>query len=106
MEQNALSSLAKKTAAGTQDLGGLVKQLASAAEPLKGKMDGAGKQMFDDFKARVDQIAMDLNAGMGSIAEGQAAMHTSFSEGDTQMADDARSNLAAAPIDSAKFRRA
>ncbi len=51
MGQDTLSQLAKKTGTGTQDLGGLVKQLVAAAQPLEGKMNGAGKAMFDGFKA-------------------------------------------------------
>ena len=52
----ALGQLAKKTSTGTQDLGALVKQLVAAAQPLEGKMSGAGKQMFDSFKANVDDV--------------------------------------------------
>lgn len=105
MEQDALNSLAKKTGSGTQDLGGLVKQLVNAAQPLEGKMSGAGKAMFDSFKQRVDAITADLNAGMGAIAEGQSGMDQSFRAGDQQMADTAKSNTSAANFDGAKFRK-
>ncbi|MEV5961384.1 hypothetical protein AB0L70_06435 [Kribbella sp. NPDC051952] len=103
MGQETLSQLAKKTSSGTQDLGGLVKQLVAAAQPLEGKMNGAGKQMFDAFKANVDNIAADLNAGMGRITEGQSGMDTAFRGGDTEMADTAKKNQGAADFDGARF---
>ena len=68
--QDTLSQLAKRTSTGTQALGGLMKQLVAAAQPLEGKMSGAGKQMFDAFKANVDGIAADLNAGLAAINQG------------------------------------
>ncbi len=103
MGQDTLSQLAKKTGTGSQDLGGLVKQLVAAAQPLEGKMSGAGKQMFDAFKANVDGIAADLNAGLGAINQGQSGMDAAFRGGDSEMADTAKKNQGAADFNSAKF---
>ena len=76
MTQGAFDISAKATAGRTVDLGGLVKQLIQAAAPLEGKFSGDGKRMFDAFKANVDQIAADLNAGMGHLAVGQKGVGT------------------------------
>jgi|SRR5688500_2618846 hypothetical protein len=103
MGQDTLGQLAKKTGTGTQDLGGLVRQLVAAAQPLEGKMSGAGKAMFDGFKARVDGIANDLNAGLAAINQGQSGMDAAFRTGDTEMADTAKKNQGTANFDAAKF---
>jgi hypothetical protein len=103
MGQETLSQLAKKTGTGTQDLGGLVKQLVAAAEPLEGKLSGAGKQMFDSFKANVDSIAADLNASLAAINEGQSGMDAAFRSGDSEMADTAKKNEGSADFSGAKF---
>jgi hypothetical protein len=103
MGQETLSQLAKKTSSGSQDLGGLVKQLVAAAQPLEGKMNGAGKAMFDQFKQNVDGIAGALNAGMGQIAQGQQGMDVAFKSGDSEMADTAKKIQGSANFDAAKF---
>lgn len=103
MGQETLSQLAKKTGTGTQDLGGLVKQLVAAAQPLEGKMNGAGKQAFQAFKANVDGIAADLNAGLAAINQGQSGMDTAFRGGDSEMAQTAKKNEGAADFSGAKF---
>lgn len=103
MGQETLSQLAKKTSSGSQDLGGLVKQLVAAAEPLAGKMNGSGKQAFDAFKANVDGIAGDLNAGMSQINQGQSGMDAAFRSGDSEMADTAKKNQGGADFNAAKF---
>ena len=90
MGQDTLSQLAKKTSTGTQDLGGLVKQLVAAAQPLEGKMN-------------VDGIAADLNAGLAAINQGQSGMDTAFRGGDSEMADTAKKNQGAADFNAAKF---
>ena len=103
MGQDTLSALAKKTGTGTQDLGALVKQLVAAAQPLEGKMNGAGKQMFDGFKAQVDGIAADLNAGLAAINQGQSGMDAAFRGGDSEMADQAKKAQGSADFNAAKF---
>ncbi|MGL4175585.1 MAG: hypothetical protein ACRCSN_05860, partial [Dermatophilaceae bacterium] len=61
MGDTTLSTLAKGTQGSTEDLGALVKQLVVAVEPLEGKFNGAGRQAFDAFKARTDEVAAELN---------------------------------------------
>ncbi|TDQ52266.1 hypothetical protein [Actinorugispora endophytica] len=101
-----LSTLARTTSGSKDELGDLIGQLIQAAEPLAGKFNGAGKAAFDSFKARSEQITADLNAGLGSINEGQHGMQTAFSEGSQSMADEAQRNMGAANFDAAKFRTA
>ncbi|GAA3759907.1 hypothetical protein [Salinactinospora qingdaonensis] len=101
-----LTTLARNTSGSTDELGSLIKELISAAEPLVGRFNGAGKAAFDSFKARSEQITADLNAGLGSINEGQYGMETAFSSGNQAMADEAQRNMAAANFDAAKFKTA
>ena len=103
MGKDTLSTLAKKTGTGTQDLGGLVKQLAAAAEPLEGKLQGGGKDAFMAFKGRVDKIAADLNAGMSAIAQGQQGMDKAVRTAETDMTQAAKKSEGAANFDAAKF---
>ncbi|MGW6281794.1 hypothetical protein [Kribbella sp. NPDC055071] len=103
MGQDTLSDLAKKTSGNNQNLGALVQQLVKAAAPLEGKMAGSGKQMFDSFKAQVDKIAADLNAGMGSINQAQSGMDQAYRQGDQDLAQNAKKAQGAADFNSAKF---
>ena len=101
-----LVTLAQNTSGSQDELGNLIKQLIQAAEPLSGKFNGPGKAAFDSFKARADQITAHLNAGLGSINQGQRGMQAAFSEGSQTMADEANRNMSAANFDAAKFRTA
>lgn len=104
MGNTTLTTLAKKTSGSSQDLGGLVKQLVVAAAPLEGKMNGAGRQMFERFKSQSDQIAADLNRSLGSVNQGQVQMDRSFRDGDDTMATNATQTMGAANFDAARFR--
>lgn len=104
MGNTTLSTLANKTSSASQDLGGLVRQLVAAAAPLEGKMNGAGRRAFESFKARSDQIAADLNRGLGSVHTGQRLMDRSFGEGDQNMAANAQQSMGSANFDAARFR--
>ncbi|GAA1901215.1 hypothetical protein GCM10009753_33650 [Streptantibioticus ferralitis] len=103
MGSTTLSTLIKHTQGSNEDLGTLIKQLIAAAQPLEGKFNGAGKAAFDAFKAQSDRITADLNSALGSILGGQGGMHKSFTTGDTQMQDDARSTMGSANFDAARF---
>lgn len=105
MGKDTLSTLAKKTGSGTQDLGGLVKRLAAAAQPLEGKIQGGGYQAFQSFKGRVDGIAADLNAGLAAIAKGQQGMDAATRTGESDMAQAAKKAEGAANFDGAKFNK-
>jgi uncharacterized protein YukE len=104
MGDQALPSLIARTGGSHDDLGSLIRQLIDAAAPLEGKFNGAGKAAFDGFKARVDQIAADLNSAVASILAGQHGMHTSFVDGDQAMSDTARGTEGSASFDAASFR--
>lgn len=105
MGKDTLSTLSKKTGTNTQDLGGLVKKLAAAAQPLEGKLRGGGYDAFQSFKSRVDGIAADLNAGLAAIAQGQAGMDAATRTGESDMAQAARKAESAANFDGAKFTK-
>lgn len=104
MGDSTLTTLAQKTSGSSQSLGGLLRQLMVAAQPLEGRMNGAGRQAFDAFKARSDEIAGELNRGLGSVNEGQVAMDRSFGEGDDTMASNATQAMGSANFDGARFR--
>ncbi|TCN38041.1 hypothetical protein EV644_110176 [Kribbella orskensis] len=103
MGKDTLSTLAKKTGTNTSDLGGLVKRLAAAAQPLEGKLQGGGHDAFMSFKGRVDKIAADLNAGMSAIAAGQQGMDKAVRTAETDMSQAAKKAEGAANFDAAKF---
>nr|WP_225954568.1 hypothetical protein [Kibdelosporangium phytohabitans] len=103
MGSTTLSTLSKQTQGSSEDLGSLIKQLIAAAQPLEGKFNGAGRAMFDSFKARADEITVSLNSSLGAILGGQSGMDTAFRQGDAQMADNASSTTASANFDAARF---
>jgi uncharacterized protein YukE len=103
MGRTTLSTLTQQSQGSSDDLGTLIQALIAAAAPLEGKFNGAGRAMFDNFKARSDQVTADLNAALGSIITGQVGMDTSFQQGDQEMADNASSSESAANFDAARF---
>lgn len=104
MGDSTLSTLAQKTSGSSQSLGGLVRQLVLAAQPLEGRMNGAGRRAFDAFKLRSDEIAGALNRGLGSVNEGQVMIDNSFRDGDDTMASNATQAMGSANFDGARFR--
>ncbi|WP_369195639.1 hypothetical protein [Streptomyces djakartensis] len=104
MGAQTLSSLQRDTRGSTDDLGGLVRQLVAAAQPLEGKFNGSGRVMFDQFKTRADRIASDLNSSLSAILGGQSGMDGAFSSGDQEQGDNARQQMSAANFDAARFR--
>lgn len=103
MGAQTLSTLTKRTQGASDDLGGLIRQLVAAAEPLEGKFNGAGRAAFDSFKAHADQITADLNSSLAQIVGGQSGMDRSFGTGDVEMADNAGSAQGSANFDAARF---
>ncbi|MEV4440963.1 hypothetical protein AB0K09_18480 [Streptomyces sp. NPDC049577] len=103
MGNTTLSSLVSRTRGSTDDLGGLIRQLIAAAQPLEGKFNGSGRQAFDAFKAHSDQVTADLNGALNAILGGQSGMDSSFGQGDQESADNARQQMAAANFDAARF---
>jgi hypothetical protein len=104
MGAQTLSTLQRDSRGAADDLGSLVRQLVQAAQPLEGKFNGSGRAMFDQFKARADQISSDLNGSLSAILGGQAGMDGAFSSGDQEQGDNARQQMAAANFDAARFR--
>ncbi|MGI5425835.1 hypothetical protein [Streptomyces sp. CA-179760] len=104
MGAQTLSSLQRDTRGSTDDLGGLVRQLVAAAQPLEGKFNGSGRTTFDQFKTRADRIASDLNSSLSAILGGQSGMDSAFSSGDQEQGDNARQQMSAANFDAARFR--
>jgi len=103
MGQTTLATLAKSTSGSSDDLGTLIKQLIDAATPLEGRFNGAGRAAFDSFKARADQITIDLNSSLAAILSGQTGMDTAFGQGDTEMSDNSRTTEQSANFDAARF---
>jgi hypothetical protein len=104
MGATTLSNLIRDSRGSNDDLGSLVKQLVQAAAPLEGKFHGSGRVMFDQFKARADQIASDLNGSLSAILGGQSGMEQAFSTGDQEQGDNAKRQMSAANFDGARFR--
>lgn len=103
MGASTLSTLVKSSQGSSDDLGQLIKQLVAASAPLEGKFNGAGRAAFDSFKSRTDEVSADLNSSLGAIIGGQSGMDTSFSQGDTEMSDNARTSQSSANFDAARF---
>ncbi|MBH5336307.1 hypothetical protein IHE55_16600 [Streptomyces pactum] len=103
MGSTALSTLTSQTSGSSNDLGVLIRQLIAAAEPLEGRFNGAGKAAFDEFKANADEITAALNGSLQQILGGQSGMDTAFGSGDQESAENARTTMAAANFDAARF---
>jgi len=103
MGASTLGNLSQQTSGASDDLGGLVRQLVAAAQPLEGRFNGAGRAAFDHFKAHTDEITADLNGSLARIVHGQGGMNRSFVTGDGQMADNAAQAQGAAPFEAARF---
>ncbi|MDB1090324.1 hypothetical protein PJ985_22495 [Streptomyces sp. ACA25] len=103
MGNQALSSLMKQSQVSNADLDTLIKQLISAAQPLEGKFNGAGKAAFDQFKNSSDEISHSLNSALRAILGGQSGMDQAFGSGEQESADNARQQMGAANFDAARF---
>jgi len=103
MGQSTLASLTKQTSSSSDDLGSLIRQLVDAVTPLEGTFNGAGRQAFDGFKARADEVVVELNASLQAIVGGQSGMDTAFGQGDTEMSDNASGAAGSANFDGARF---
>ncbi|WP_028709276.1 hypothetical protein [Propionicicella superfundia] len=67
MEEQTLVRLGQRTQTESEDLGTLVRQLVEAAEPLEGVFNGPARAKFNEFKAKTDQIATQLNNALSGI---------------------------------------
>ncbi|NKQ28210.1 hypothetical protein [Streptomyces galbus] len=103
MGAQTLSTLMRDSRGSSDDLGSLIRQLVQAAQPLEGKFNGSGRVMFDQFKARADEITSELNGSLSAILGGQSGMESAFSTGDQEQGDNARQQMSAANFDAARF---
>ncbi len=103
MGSQTLSTLTQQTGTSNQDMGQLVRKLVDDVTPLEGKFNGQGRVKFDEFKARADDVANELNASLATILQGQDEMNTAFQTGDQESADNAGQAQGSANFDSARF---
>lgn len=103
MGAGVLTALARKTSTSSDDLGAVVRELSAAAEPLEGRFHGAGRQAFDRFRRRTEEIAVELDAALASVLVGIGGMDRAFTEGDQTMADETRATEDSASFASARF---
>ena len=103
MGSSTLGTLTQQTGHSNEDLGQLVRNLMDAVTPLQGKFNGQGRVRFDEFKARTDEIANELNSSLSAILMGQSEMDRSFQMGDQKSADNAAQQQGAASFDAARF---
>jgi len=103
MGASTLSTLTKQTSGSNDDLGGLVKELVAAAEPLEGKFNGSARAAVDGFMERTDDIAAELNGALSAILGGVIGMDTAFVQGEQDMVDSTRSAQSSANFDAARF---
>ena len=103
MGESTLQTLTRQTSTSSDDLGGLVKELAAAAEPLEGKFNGAPRAAFDNFKAHTDEVAVELDASLNAVLEGVAGMDRAFTEGEQDMVESTRAAESSSDFDGARF---
>jgi uncharacterized protein YukE len=101
---DSANDLITTTEQAFQELGSQVNKLMTAAEPMGESFSGDAKIEFDALNARAGEVADTLNKGLGRINEGQADFTKVILAGDSEMADEARSQMSAANFDAAKFR--
>jgi uncharacterized protein YukE len=101
MGSMVLPALTGRTSASSADLNSLVKQLITAAQPLEGRFDGAGRSAFDRFKQNADEIAAALDGSLRDILGGQIGMGRAFRHGDAESAVNA--HRAAAAFTASRF---
>ncbi|WP_335644923.1 MULTISPECIES: hypothetical protein [Crystallibacter] len=103
MGSQTLSQLTSQTGGSNEDMGQLVRNLVDAVAPLEGKFNGQARVKFDEFKARADEIANNLNGALAAILTGQSEMDLAFHTGDQESADNASQQQGAANFDAANF---
>ena len=103
MGAETLSQLTTATSGASDDLGGLVRELFVAAEPLQGRFNGAGRAAFDRFKADTDEIADELNAALAAVLAGIDGQNTAFVQGEQLIADGTGSAHSGSGIEFARF---
>jgi len=103
MGAETLSVLSKQTSGSSDDLGGLVKQLVAAADPIMKSHAGAAKAAFDGFKGRVDEVSAELNSSLAAVLGGITGMDRAFREGESEMVDSTNSAQGGASFDAARF---
>lgn len=103
MGAGTLTHLSKQTSSAHDDLGSVVRKLAIAAEPLEKKFNGNARAVFNQFKARTDQIAVDLNSALSAVLEGIQGQDAAYLQGEQQMVDATSSAQAGVSFDAARF---
>lgn len=104
VDGDSASDLVMSTEQALQVLGAQLTKLMTAAEPMGQSFSGQAKADFDALNVRANEVAADLNSGLGRMNEGQNEFSKVILAGDQAMADEAQSQMSAANFDAAKFR--
>jgi len=101
--QDTLSTLTKKTSGSSDELTGLLRQLAEASAPVEATNNGHARRVFDTFKENVDGIAAGLNRALSGVLQGVSGMDRTFQEGQSDMAEQTQSVMGSTNFDAARF---
>lgn len=103
MGADTLTAHTKQTANAGDELTALVRELAQSAEPLEGQFRGAARVAFDDFKAKTDEIAVELGSSLNAMLEGIGSMNTAFLQGEQTQVDEISAAKGSSSFDAARF---
>lgn len=78
MQGTALSDHVKKTDAASSDLGAMVLNFVSAAEPVAKSMNGPVKAAFNSFKQNVNEVADALDSSLAGILNSTSEQNQAF----------------------------
>ncbi len=78
MEEGTLVRLGQRAQTESEDLVGLVRQLAEASEPLEGQMNGPARAAVDHFQSSLDEISASLSNALAGIVQSISGQNQAF----------------------------
>lgn len=103
MGADVLVTHTRLTQSAGDQLANLVRQLAESASPLEGQFQGAARATFDNFKARADDIAVELDNALTAMLQGVDGMNTAFVQGEQEQIDATKSAESGSAFEAARF---